>query len=173
MLGICSTNLINPYYTTSKILYHNKHKLSKEKPNDKDMSSKSFGFYGRTECFRWHIKISFALAKQYWNRHSSVEECRFLVGVKTRRIQNNPVNCFVAESPFQRIRAKGEVWFVLYTMHKKENLLLLSASFQCGRSEGTRTPGILLPKQARYQLRYTPILNIFLSNAPYNYNTSL
>ena len=26
-----------------------------------------------------------------------------------------------------------------------------------GRSEGTRTPGILLPKQARYQLRYTPI----------------
>ena len=25
-----------------------------------------------------------------------------------------------------------------------------------GRSEGTRTPGILLPKQARYQLRYTP-----------------
>ena len=28
-----------------------------------------------------------------------------------------------------------------------------------GRSEVTRTPGILLPKQARYQLRYTPILN--------------
>ena len=27
-----------------------------------------------------------------------------------------------------------------------------------GRSEGTRTPGILLPKQARYQLRYTPIV---------------
>ena len=26
-----------------------------------------------------------------------------------------------------------------------------------GRSEVTRTPGILLPKQARYQLRYTPI----------------
>ena len=30
-----------------------------------------------------------------------------------------------------------------------------------GRSEGTRTPGILLPKQARYQLRYTPIYLIF------------
>ena len=28
-----------------------------------------------------------------------------------------------------------------------------------GRSEETRTPGILLPKQARYQLRYTPIHN--------------
>ncbi len=27
-----------------------------------------------------------------------------------------------------------------------------------GRSEVTRTPGILLPKQARYQLRYTPAL---------------
>ena len=27
-----------------------------------------------------------------------------------------------------------------------------------GRSEVTRTPGILLPKQARYQLRYTPIV---------------
>ena len=26
-----------------------------------------------------------------------------------------------------------------------------------GRSGGTRTLGILLPKQARYQLRYTPI----------------
>ena len=26
-----------------------------------------------------------------------------------------------------------------------------------GRSEVIRTPGILLPKQARYQLRYTPI----------------
>ena len=29
---------------------------------------------------------------------------------------------------------------------------------RCGRSEGIRTPGILLPKQARYQLRYTPVL---------------
>ena len=27
-----------------------------------------------------------------------------------------------------------------------------------GRSEGIRTPDILLPKQARYQLRYTPIV---------------
>ena len=27
-----------------------------------------------------------------------------------------------------------------------------------GRSEVTRTPGILLPKQARYQLRYTPMI---------------
>ena len=26
-----------------------------------------------------------------------------------------------------------------------------------GRSAGTRTPGLLLPKQARYQLRNTPI----------------
>ena len=30
-----------------------------------------------------------------------------------------------------------------------------------GRSEVTRTPGILLPKQARYQLRYTPKLYYF------------
>ncbi len=28
-----------------------------------------------------------------------------------------------------------------------------------GRSEEARTPDILLPKQARYQLRYTPILS--------------
>ena len=31
------------------------------------------------------------------------------------------------------------------------------SGFLHGRSEVTRTPGILLPKQARYQLRYTPI----------------
>ena len=31
-----------------------------------------------------------------------------------------------------------------------------------GRSEVTRTPGILLPKQARYQLRYTPIRYVSL-----------
>ena len=31
-----------------------------------------------------------------------------------------------------------------------------------GRSEETRTPGILLPKQARYQLRYTPIVINFV-----------
>ena len=30
--------------------------------------------------------------------------------------------------------------------------------FLFGRSDGTRTHGILLPKQARYQLRYTPII---------------
>ena len=28
-----------------------------------------------------------------------------------------------------------------------------------GRSAGTRTPGLLLPKQARYQLRNTPLSN--------------
>ena len=33
-----------------------------------------------------------------------------------------------------------------------------------GRSEEARTPDILLPKQARYQLRYTPILNIQFSH---------
>ncbi len=32
--------------------------------------------------------------------------------------------------------------------------------YSYGRSEETRTPGILLPKQARYQLRYTPIIEI-------------
>ncbi len=38
--------------------------------------------------------------------------------------------------------------------------------FSCGRSDRTRTCGILLPKQTRYQLRHTPIgevLNSFLS----------
>ena len=30
-------------------------------------------------------------------------------------------------------------------------------SAENGRSAGTRTPGLLLPKQARYQLRNTPI----------------
>ena len=32
--------------------------------------------------------------------------------------------------------------------------------YKCGRSEVIRTPGILLPKQARYQLRYAPILHL-------------
>ena len=31
------------------------------------------------------------------------------------------------------------------------------ASLFFGRSEATRTPGLLVPNQARYQLRYTPI----------------
>ena len=31
--------------------------------------------------------------------------------LKTRRLQNNPVDYFVAESPFQRVRARREVWF--------------------------------------------------------------
>ena len=30
--------------------------------------------------------------------------------------------------------------------------------FVCGRSDRIRTCGILLPKQARYQLRYTPLV---------------
>ena len=37
-----------------------------------------------------------------------------------------------------------------------------------GRSEETRTPDILLPKQARYQLRYTPLLS---TSAWLSYNT--
>ena len=36
---------------------------------------------------------------------------------------------------------------------------LIKAGLFLGRSEVTRTPGILLPKQARYQLRYTPIFS--------------
>ena len=33
-----------------------------------------------------------------------------------------------------------------------------------GRSAGTRTPGLLLPKQARYQLRNTPMSLLILRN---------
>ena len=32
-----------------------------------------------------------------------------------------------------------------------------------GRSAGTRTPGLLLPKQARYQLRNTPMFGFYFS----------
>ena len=35
-------------------------------------------------------------------------------------------------------------------------------SFLYGRSEVIRTPGILLPKQARYQLRYTRLFSLFI-----------
>ena len=42
-----------------------------------------------------------------------------------------------------------------------------------GRSEGTRTPGILLPKQARYQLRYTPIYLIFYFVNPVNFDITI
>ena len=43
----------------------------------------------------------------------------------------------------------------------------------CGRSEGTRTPGILLPKQARYQLRYTPLYLIFYFFNPVNFDITV
>ena len=36
-----------------------------------------------------------------------------------------------------------------------------------GRSAGTRTPGLLLPKQARYQLRNTPIFLYGPENGAY------
>ena len=42
-----------------------------------------------------------------------------------------------------------------------------------GRSEGTRTPGILLPKQARYQLRYTPLYLIFYFVNPVNFDITI
>ena len=32
----------------------------------------------------------------------------------------------------------------------------IGESGQTGRGEETRTPGLLLPKQVRYQLRYSP-----------------
>ena len=43
---------------------------------------------------------------------------------------------------------------------------MLPGSSLLGRSEVTRTPGILLPKQARYQLRYTPKLYYFFAHLP-------
>ena len=42
---------------------------------------------------------------------------------------------------------------------QKQAILLKNSLFFCGRSAGTRTLGLLLPKQARYQLRNTPIFN--------------
>ena len=41
--------------------------------------------------------------------------------------------------------------------HKGTSFAAVDKEVPFGRSEVTRTPGILLPKQARYQLRYTPI----------------
>ena len=40
---------------------------------------------------------------------------------------------------------------------KKSAAILLKLRWTYGRSDRIRTCGILLPKQARYQLRYTPI----------------
>ena len=42
-----------------------------------------------------------------------------------------------------------------------------------GRSEGIRTPDILLPKQARYQLRYTPIYLVFCFTVPANFGVTI
>ena len=42
----------------------------------------------------------------------------------------------------------------------KKEALLCKTSFFVGRGDRTRTCGILLPKQARYQLRYTSINNM-------------
>ena len=42
--------------------------------------------------------------------------------------------------------------------NKSAKPFVSTVSHFCGRSEETRTPDILLPKQARYQLRYTPII---------------
>ena len=44
---------------------------------------------------------------------------------------------------------------------KNDKLLSKLVVFR-GRSEETRTPDILLPKQARYQLRYTPKFSLFI-----------
>ena len=41
--------------------------------------------------------------------YSNSDDGYVMVRLKTRRKQNNPANCFVAESPFQRIRAESEV----------------------------------------------------------------
>ena len=47
----------------------------------------------------------------------------------------------------------------LQKKHKKSSVHNIKSvmNTRYGRSEGIRTPGILLPKQARYQLRYTPV----------------
>ena len=47
----------------------------------------------------------------------------------------------------------------LQKKHKKSSVHNIKSvmNTRYGRSEVTRTPGILLPKQARYQLRYTPV----------------
>jgi len=42
-----------------------------------------------------------------WVKHE--EKILSVVRAKTRRKKSNPVNCFLAESPFQRIRAMSEV----------------------------------------------------------------
>ena len=46
----------------------------------------------------------------------------------------------------------------LQKKHKKSSVHNIKSvmNTRYGRSGGTRTPGLLVPNQARYQLRYTP-----------------
>ena len=60
----------------------------------------------------------------------------------------------------------------IYKNDRKQRLFSAFGHF-FGRSEGTRTPGILLPKQARYQLRYTPLYLIFYFVNPVNFNITI
>ena len=60
----------------------------------------------------------------------------------------------------------------IYKNDRKQRLFSAFGHF-FGRSEGTRTPGILLPKQARYQLRYTPLYSIFYFVNPVNFDITI
>ena len=63
-----------------------------------------------------------------------------------RRLCPKQVPCFARKMP----------WFK-HNIHNKLKADDFCRLLLIGRSEVTRTPGILLPKQARYQLRYAPI----------------
>lgn len=65
----------------------------------------------RSADMRGRLRGSVCLTNNRHEKSLQSNPVSFLsvVRMKTRRKQNNPVNCFVAESPFQKIRAIGEV----------------------------------------------------------------
>ena len=71
-------------------------------------------------------------------------------------------NCFEARiSPYlslYRFRLTSKTAYYLHLDRITHPNFVSKLGCEYGRSEGIRTPGILLPKQARYQLRYTPIV---------------
>ena len=50
-----------------------------------------------------------------------------------------------------------KLFFFLGTKKNRRQILAIQRLFLASRSDGIRTHGLLVPNQARYQLRYTPI----------------
>ena len=70
----------------------------------------------------------------------------------SRTLANSPLDCLCP--------AVARPWVRIPSLREKQKALSPDGERAfCGRSDGIRTHGLLVPNQARYQLRYTPKKN--------------